>query len=135
VTAALIYALCVNIYASSVPTSGAIVPASGKPFVVSWAIRWKPPLAETTHSKRFAHAREAVGFELAAPLCSSQAPPCVVWIKADVVAINPKFKTAAQQKGSANELEVRLSAVVDLPAAQEQCLPTLHAEMPARLPG
>jgi hypothetical protein len=70
-------------------------PISGRPFVVSWAIRWKPPLTETTHS----NAREAVEFfELAAPLCSSQAPPCVAWIKADVVSINPKFKTAALRK-------------------------------------
>jgi hypothetical protein len=73
-------------------------PISAKPFVVSWAIRWKPPLTETMHSKRFRYAREAVEFELAAPLCSAQAPPCVAWIKSDVVSINPKFKTAALRK-------------------------------------
>jgi ABC-type microcin C transport system permease subunit YejE len=72
--------------------------AADKPFVVSWSVRWKHPLAETMHSKRFRYAREAVEFELAAPLCSAQAPPCVAWIKSDVVSINPKFKTAALRK-------------------------------------
>jgi hypothetical protein len=79
---------------SFVPVSGAFVPASGKPFIVSWEVQWKPPLTTTAHEKRFRTAEEAVRFEMAAPLCSKKPAPCVMWIHADVVTIDPKSKYA-----------------------------------------
>jgi hypothetical protein len=89
ILAALLYA------ALTAPDSGTIVPVSGKPFVVEWEVRWKPPLSTSTHRRRFATADEAVAFELAAPLCAKQPAPCVMWIHASVYTFDPKVKICA----------------------------------------
>ena len=94
----------VNIYAPIVPTLRAILPdtgtiASSKPFIVTWQVRWNPPLKDAKHSRRFSSAQDAVAFEMAAPLCAKRPAPCVAWIHSDVVTFSPRIKIASLPKG------------------------------------
>lgn len=82
---------------ADVPTSGPIVPVSGRPFIVTWTVRWKPPLAATNHARRFSTADEAVLFEASAPLCSSRPAPCVEKIHASVV-VPPRIRSKRKNR-------------------------------------
>lgn len=102
---ALLYA--VFLWAHSVPVSGAPIPdvgtlASRKPFIVTWEVRWKPPLEATKHSRRFSTAEDAAAFHVAAPLCAKRPAPCVAWIKSEVVTYSNRIKIASLPKGGAS---------------------------------
>jgi hypothetical protein len=93
---ALIYALCVNIYASGVPTQGTIVPIS-KPYRVRFEIRWHSTyLKPTTHERRFRFADDAINFQARARLCTYNPAPCVIWATAEPVPIPPYASTKAK---------------------------------------
>lgn len=61
-----------------------------KPIEVRWQVRWAPPLATETHSRRFKTADAAIEFASYAPMCEEKKEvPCVEWIRIRLVEVEP----------------------------------------------